>query len=348
MSSQPSHALANIAPDHSSYGITAEPINIQWTPNLPVFAKEEFLRAAGDEYGWLGGINESGTLRCVLPYTVIRKAGLRMVRFRVETIPWGTDLEVAEEKSFLNSAVQHFRRIRADVVIPASTNTIFRTYPDGADAAPYGTYYVSLEQPENALWAAVSATHRRHIRSAEKNGVHVRTAPEHLTTAHEIVRNTFGRSSMPFMGVESFGRMMQGLGEHGHLFVAERDGEVQCCAAMAVSKHSAYYMYGGSIPAAVAGAMHLLHWEAIRFYRELGVRGYDFYGARISPDPGSKAAGLAAFKERFGAELRQGYMWKYCISGLGSYVYSFGVRFLRGGDIVDAERHKLHSHPLHR
>ena len=44
--------------------IKAEPIKIHWDPSLPVFAKEEFLRAVGDEYGWLGGLDESGTLRC--------------------------------------------------------------------------------------------------------------------------------------------------------------------------------------------------------------------------------------------------------------------------------------------
>ena len=86
--------------------IKAEPIKIQWNPSLPVFAKEEFLRAVGDEYGWLG-IDASETLRCILPYTVVRKAGVRMVRFRIETIPCGTEVEVLREKSFLSSVVQY-------------------------------------------------------------------------------------------------------------------------------------------------------------------------------------------------------------------------------------------------
>ncbi len=80
--------------------IRAEPIKIQWDLSLPVFAKEEFLRAVGDEYGWLGGIDESGTLRCVLPYTIIRKAGLRMVRFRVETIPCVAGLDERRKNAF--------------------------------------------------------------------------------------------------------------------------------------------------------------------------------------------------------------------------------------------------------
>ena len=325
--------------------ISAGSIKIQWDSSLSVFAKEEFLRAVGDDYGWLGGIDESGTLRCVLPYTVIRKAGLRMVRFRVETIPCGMGLHALEEKSFLNSVVQCFRKTRADVIIPASTNAIFQTYPDGAVAAPYGTYFIALAQPEDALWAAVSASHRRHVRSAEKSGVQVRSAPECVTTAHSIIRNTFGNSSLPFMPLKNFARMIEGLEGNVHLFVAERHAQVQCCAVFAFSQHSAYYMYGGSIAEAVPGAMHLLHWQAVRQYRQLGVRRYDFYGTRINPSLGSKAAGLAAFKQRFGAELYQGYIWKYRISTVKSTIYSFGVRCLRGGDIVDAEQQKLRHYP---
>jgi hypothetical protein len=328
-------------PDVPHCAIRAEPIKIQWDPSLPVFAKEEFLRAVGDEYGWLGGIDESGALRCVLPYTIVRKAGVRMVRFRTETIPCGAVLDVPREKCFLNSVVQHLRKARADVIIPASNNAIFRTYPDGAEAAPYGTYFIALAHPEDALLAAVSASHRRHVRSAEKRGVQVRSASECATTAHAIISNTFRQSSLPFMALENFTRMVRGLEGNVHLLVAEWHDHVQSCAVFAYSQHTAYYMYGGSIPQAVPGAMHLLHWEAIRLFRRLGVRRYDFYGVRINPSPGSKAAGLAAFKQRFGAELNQGYMWKCRISTLKSAIYSFGVRWVRGGDIVDVEHHKL-------
>jgi hypothetical protein len=321
--------------------ISAKPIAIEWDPSLPVFAKEEFLRAAGDEYGWLGGVDEYGKLRCILPYTIVRKLGVRLVRFRDETIPYGGALDIVEERSFLNSVVGHFRSSGGDVIIPASNNAIFRTYPDGAVAAPYGTYYIPLTQPEDTLWAAVSSSHRRRVRSAEKSGVRVRNSPEYRAMAHGIIRDTFKKSSLPFMPLEALIRIIEGLGENAHVLVAECDSKVQCCAVTAYSQHTAYYMYGGSVPEAVPGAMHLLHWEAIRLYRGLGVRRYDFYGARINPAPDSKAAGLAAFKQRFGAELERGYMWKYRISSLKSAIYTLGVRVLRGGDIVDAEHHKL-------
>jgi len=62
---------------------------------------------------------------------------------------------------------------------------------------------------------------------------------------------------------------------------------------------------------------------------------------RINPEPGSKQEGLKSFKERFGTELIQGFMWKQSLNPLKAAVYSYAIRMLRGGDIVDNERHKL-------
>ena len=319
----------------------ATPIRIDWNSDLSIFASEPFLRAVGDEYGWIGGTDDSGKLRCILPYTIIRKAVFRMVRFRVETIPVGEELNVEEEKSFLNSVIEHFRATGADMIIPATTNTIFRAYPDGAVTAPYGTYIIDLNQPEETLWNNISSSHRRKIRQAEKKNVQIRCGMEFLTTAYELVRDTFKRSDMGFMGFDAFERYVLGLGENVKIFVADYQGVVQGCTVVPFSNHSAYYVYGGSIQDPLNGANNLLHWEAIRQFREHGVKRYDFVGVRINPEEGSKQEGLMMFKQRFGARLVQGYMWKYSLSPLKFGVYSLAVRYLKGGDIVDQEQHKF-------
>ena len=36
-----------------------------------MYASKSFSKTVGDEYGWLGGIVDSGRLRCILPYTII-------------------------------------------------------------------------------------------------------------------------------------------------------------------------------------------------------------------------------------------------------------------------------------
>jgi hypothetical protein len=317
------------------------PVEIDWHSNLSVYASESFLKTVGDEYGWLGGIDSSGRLRCVLPFTIIRQASFRMVRFRVETIPLREELAVEEEKAFLNSVVEYFRASGADMIIPATTNTIFRAYPDGAIAAPYGTYLVDLTQPEELLWDKLSSSHRRKVRLAQKADVTIKSGLEYLEPVYELVRDTFKRSGLGFMNYPSFERQMLELKENVKVFVAEHEGRIQGGMVMPFSNYSAYYVYGGSVPEPIRGAMNLLHWNAIQLFRELGVKRYDFVGVRINPEKGSKQEGLMMFKERFGGRLAQGYMWKYSFHSLKYFLYSVAVRLRRGGDIVDQERHKL-------
>jgi len=321
--------------------IRASLVPIEWHDGLSVYASESFLRAVGDQYGWLGGFEESGSQCCVLPFTVVRKAGLRMVRFRVETFPLGSGLAIDEERVFLRSAMAYFRSIGADLVIPASTNAIFRTYPEGAAAVPYGTYIVDLSQSEENLWGQVSASHRRQIRLAMKAGVQIRQAPERVEVAFELVRNTFGKFALPFMDLMSFKKYVAGLGDNVRIMIADYSGEVQGCIVVPFSAHSAYYVYGGSIPGAHPGAMHLMHWEAIRLFRGLGTKLYDFVGVRINPERGSKQEGLMMFKERFGGRLVEGFLWKYPIHPIAYRLYALAARLRSGGDIVDNELKKL-------
>jgi hypothetical protein len=323
--------------------LKAIPIDIDWHPGLSVYASEKFLKTVADEYGWIGGIDEAGRLRCLLPYTIIRKTMVRMARFRVETIPLGEGIDLEEEKQFLNRVIEYLRSINVDIVIPASTNTIFQTYPDGAVAAPYGTHLIDLTDSEEMIWKNVHSKHRNVIRNAAKKRVEILNGSEDLRTVFRLIHDTFQRSKLSFMSFGSFERMVLGLGENVKLLIARHAGAAQGCAVIPFSDQRAYYAYGGSVPHPLTGAMNFLQWESIRYFRNLGVKDYDFCGARINPLPGSKQAGIIMYKERFGARLHHGYMWKYALNSIKSALYSLGVRLFRGGDIVDAEHHKLEA-----
>jgi lipid II:glycine glycyltransferase (peptidoglycan interpeptide bridge formation enzyme) len=176
-----------------------------------------------------------------------------------------------------------------------------------------------------------------------KQDVLIRNGMEYLKPAYELVRDTFKRSNLGFMDYEAFERYVLSLNENVKIFVAEYQGTVQGCVVVPFSTYRAYYVYGGSIPEPHTGATNLIHWEAIRFFRGLGVKSYDFVGVRIDPKKESKQEGLMMYKARFGGRLVQGYMWKYSINPVKYAVYSLAVRILRSGDIVDQERHKLES-----
>lgn len=320
--------------------IEASVIEPAWQSDMSIFACERFLASVGHEYGWLGGV-ECGRLRCVLPYTIVRKPMVRLARFRLETIAVDGALEVAEERQFLNSAVRCLKSLGSDVIIPASTNAIFRTYPDGAAAAPYGSYVADLTQSEKDLWSKVHPKNRNKIRKAEREGVRIKEGLEYWEVAHALLRDTMARSRLPFMGRDQLKRLVYGLDGNVKIFVVEHSGCIQGCLVAPFSEFSAYQMYSGRALQLPQGAKNLLHWEAMRVFRCLGVRRFDFVGVRINPESGSKHEGLMRFKQRFGGELVQGYVWKLGIHPLKTAAYSVATRLLRGGDIVDVESRRL-------
>jgi len=319
----------------------AVPIDIRWHEGLPVFASESFLKAVSDEYGWLGGFDDSGQLLCILPFTIIKKLSFKFVRFRVETIPQVENFSVNEEKVFLNSCLDFFRSKKAHVIIPATTNSIFRTYPEGAIAAPYGTYIINLRQPEEVLWHNIERITRQNIKRAINLGVTVREAKEESQAAYELIRQTFKRSNLPFMSFGAFQKYMDGLGQHGLILKAEHQGLAQSYVVFAYSQYRAYAVYAGNSANMTPGANKLLYWEAIKLFKRLGVKDYDFVGVRINPEKGSKQDALSSFKKHFGGQLVQGYIWKCSLNPVKYRLYNLAARIRSGGDIVDAEKHKM-------
>lgn len=317
--------------------LNVSPVAINWQPHLPIFASEAFLRTVAGEYGWMGGTDDSGQLRCILPYTVVRKPGVRMVRFRMETTPVLGELDEAEEKLFLHDVIEHFRSAGADMVIPSGNTALFRTYPDGAMAAPYGTYVNDLTQTEDALMSAVRKTYRNNIRRAEKAGVQVKSGLEYADAAYHLVADTLKRSDMGFKTVDEFKNTVASLGANLKIFIAEHEGVVQGALVSPFSEHTAYNWYCGSPAEPVLGSMHLLHWEAMRQFKAMGVKRFNFQGVRINPEKGSKQEGIMNYKKGFGGALVQGYMWKYRLNSLKWAAYSMAIKLLQGGDVVDQE-----------
>ncbi|HRD03070.1 MAG TPA: peptidoglycan bridge formation glycyltransferase FemA/FemB family protein [Candidatus Saccharicenans sp.] len=319
----------------------AIPIDIRWHERLPVFASESFLKAVSDEYGWLGGFDDSGQLLCILPYTIIKKLSFKFVRFRVETIPQVENFSIDEEKAFLNSCLDFFRSKKADVIIPATTNSIFRTYPDGAVAAPYGTYIIDLQPAEEVLWHNLASKTKQNINKAIKLGVAIQEAPAEIKPAYELIQETFKRSRLPFMSFNSFKRYIDGLGQFGLILKAEHQGLSQSYVIFPYSDYRAYAVYGGNAANMIQGANKYLLWEAIKIFKKLGVKDFDFVGVRINPEKGSKQDALSSFKRHFGGQLVQGYIWKYPLNPVKYKLYNLAARLRSGGDIVDAEKHKM-------
>lgn len=315
-----------------------ESVRMDWDPTMPIFASPRFLQTLSSDYGWAGAFDQDGQLRCIQPYAVLHKYGLRLVRFHAE--PFGPGASDPEERQMVVNCLPHFFR-NADVILPAANTALFHEYPqttvrltypsigeNGVKVAPYGTIVNDLSRPEQ-----FAKNHRQSIHRAEQAGVTVREGREYAADAHRMIHATLRRAGIPFKSAAEFDRILDALGDYIRIFVAFLQDEPQACMVSPYSLHAAYDWYSANAECCAVGSMHLVLREAMRHFRSHGVQQFNFCGVRVQAQ--GKQAALKDFKLRFGGAFVQGIAWRYPIHPLRSRLYSAGVRLLRGGDIVD-------------
>ncbi len=171
-------------------------------------------------------------------------------------------------------------------------------------------------------------------------------APDNMADCFALIDATMKRNQKLSVSMKDLQRLRSNLGAQVAFYVARQDSVPQGAAVLVWNRgHSAYYLYGGTVEAPVGGAMNLLHWQAMCDMKSRGVREYDFVGARVSPPPGSKLETIQRFKERFGATMRRGYLWKYPMNPMSYAAFCLLARansWMHGavykGDIIDEER----------
>lgn len=307
---------------------------------LPVVAESAYLRCKSSRYGWF----RSGGL--VLPFVVERRALFNRLVFTHQTISLRGAHTQAEECEFLNQVVAAARDIDVDFIYQPQATAVFSAVPEGAVAAPFGTYIVNLEQPVEKLWANLHGKHRNVIKKAQDAGVEISEGVQNLSVCHELIRSTMTRNQKLSVSLGELERFRDNLGGNVSFYVAKKDNVAQGAAVMVWNAgHTAYYLHGGTSDSPFGGAMNLLHWRAMTEMKVRGVREYDFVGARVNPPPGSKLETIQRFKERFGATMRQGYLWKYPLKPMRYATFCLLARansWMHGakyqGDIIDEER----------
>lgn len=308
---------------------------------LPATACEAYLKAESNgKYGWLV------TNKYILPFIIEKKAIFKKIVFTHETICMDESENLTSEKQFLNDVVAVCKSMNVDFIGQPKTGVVFRIVPDGAISCNFGTYILDLNLSIDELFVNLHVKHRNVIRKAQKDGVTIQRGSEYLDLCAELISETLERQGIKYHVTKNTLEKLQNcLGKQMQFYVAYKDGIPQGCAIFIFSSGGkSYYLHGGSISKPYTGSLNLLQWEAIMDMKNQGVAIYDFVGARVNPKPGSKQESIQRFKSRFGAQLNQGYLWKYPINKTKYQLYYALARmvcFFRRqpylGDIIDQE-----------
>ncbi len=292
--------------------------------------------------------------RVLMPVRIFKSRFMKMVQILHAPIEQGVRLTKEHEKEFLDQWVRYLvMEGIVDRVVQPPTHVVFKAAPEQTISSGFGSYYLPLdEKSESDLFAEMHGKHRNVIRNAEKKGVEVKFGKGELSNFYKLYQNTMKKAGMFCEPLSYFEKLQDCLTEKKLLCgVAYFDNEPQGALLMPFSEFGAYYVYGASSEKIqVNGAMNFLHWRVILYMKKQGVKRYDFVGARLSNVAGTKLGGIQQFKERFGARLEKGVLWKKDIRIWKCKIYDrlIALSFLiKGmslkGDIIDQEIRKKDS-----
>ena len=309
---------------------------------LPVIATPEYFCVLGArDYGYI----KDG--QYILPFYIKRKYIFNYLIFTTGVL--GKIDSAQKNENFLNNVILYLKAKKiADFILMNHVTALFDVVPIGCKFCTFGSYVLDLNLSEDELFAALHTKHRNVIRKAQKDGIVIKEGKAYKSECIKLVCDTLKRQGITPPSADYYSRIGDSLKKYCDYWIAlDINGNPQGSAILVWSEGSfAYYLFGGSCKNPHTGAINLLQWEAILKMKERGVLKYDFVGARISPEAGSKYEGIQRFKSRFGGELIQGYLWKMSLNNIkyNLYVFMVSIRnILRGRrikDIIDQECEK--------
>ncbi len=284
---------------------------LKWKDCYLIYLSPEFLQWQMQRSAELIGIKRDDGTEAFLPFSLRGyPTGLTVLEILSDALM--VDGSAAPLSNAEWELVVQELHNRADVVQCRSVSSMTRNCPGNAFRFPISTVLLDTSKDEEQLWMELHSRHRNHIRRAVKKDLQVMVISdlEETRRAYRLIRDTQLRNENEFISEDRFKQLLEALRERSVLFGVYMNEELHGAAIYPYSKHSACYLYGGSLEYPADGALKLLHWEAMRHFKNLGVKVFDLQGMRVNPEKDSKYAGLKRFKERFGGEVVSGYIWK--------------------------------------
>lgn len=268
-----------------------------------------YIKKSGSEMGYL--YDDA----FIMPVIIYEKLKIRFAMYISEFFPLIENTTMQQKKTFLENAQNTLKREDKIAWISTSAVAFFDVYPTDSKRIPFGSHVIDLENDLENLWKKVHSKHRNSIRKAEKSEVYVKLGKHEILEDYLILdKETWARSGKKSYGSTFFENILDSMGENVLMVIAYKDKEPQAGACYFLNHEMCYYMYGASADHTESGATNYMHWEVIKYLQKLGVKKYSFVGCRINEDENSKYHGIQRFKERFGGELQQGFMFKTIVS----------------------------------
>lgn len=320
---------------------------------IPIFATQnyaDFLKAIKKHNTVWFACLENDKVSYLLPFAIIKKIIFKKGYFTTGVISFAQDNSLEKEKNFVESIIIYIKKNKLCDWIQQGPNwALFNTVPSGSKAVKYGTFKISFkDKNENDLYSSIYNVERRSMRKALNDYVEIKKGADYLNDCLEVINNTASKANLDVFKINDARKLLQYFGENLKIYVSYKENIPQTAAIYLCNKYCTYAYYAGSIIKAYRGSNVFLYWEAIKDAKIYGCDQFDFTGARVNPPHGSKLERISRFKEHFGSEFVQGYLWKMNFSLIKYYIYRILIRLMYlvkfkkyKPDIIDQELKRL-------
>jgi len=300
---------------------------------IPVFATQNYAdylkEVKGHDTIWLVKL-ENNTVSFLIPFVIIKKLIFSKGYFLTDIISFDSDYTLEKENEFIEDVVLYIKKNKLCDWIQQGPNwALFNTFPAGAKAVKFGTYKIFLKKNrEEELLKKMNRYHRKDINYAIRTKVEIKKGNEYLNSCLSIIKETAKEAGLSAPSSTDIEKLITFFKDDLKIYVSYFDNIAQTAAIFIRSKYCTYGLYAGSITGALRGSNVYLFWEAIKDGMVNNCDCFDFVGGRINPLPGSKLERIQRFKEHFGSEFIQGYLWKMNFSAIKYYLYQIPVSMI--------------------
>lgn len=171
------------------------------------------------------------------------------------------------------------------------------------DTQPTHNWLVDLTQTEEQILASMKPKTRYNINLAQRKGVTVREGQkEDLLEVYKLLMETAGRGNFRLHPQNYYWEIWEHLHKNNlKVLIAEYNGKPLACMLLTLFGSTAIYLHGGSSNANKdVMAPYVLHWEAMKTAKNLGLQYYDFGGVAPEGQADHSWSGISRFKRSFG------------------------------------------------
>jgi hypothetical protein len=201
---------------------------------------------------------------------------------------------------------------------------------------PFCTYLVDLSLPLELIWNKIRKGARRAIRSAQKKNVKCveGNSKDDFECFTDLYIETWRRSGKN-VKPKNFWERYKTLIEKDmcKLFLAIYNNKKVAGLLLVYNNEIGIYYSGASSEEGFkCYANDLLHWNAITFCKNRGLKYYDLLGVECNPKEGTKQYSLKQFKGKWGGELiyTPRYKWYSLEIKMGKKLKDFYIHSVRG------------------